>query len=306
VATLKIPVTSPRVLQPNRLYSYDVSIATSGGTSTLNSLGLLSSGQVFGRELVPLGYQDSYLPSFALPPADITQLRVLFGSCRRVACGHIDSMPWIDDLMADGAAYSFTDPLKRPHQMFLCGDQIYADDVFPVHLHFLMDLGKELIGTVAGGGPIERVTVDNIRRKVTPAPTAFNQYGPSEKRFPAARGSHLAARRAPISAHHSRWADEHRGRLGAPVLARRVCGDVPDGVERYLLAAHDRDHRASARPADRRTTDAGPACLARSDSDIPRRAAGLQGGARFRLAGQGETAVAVPELRRVPGPTEGG
>src|SRR5215467_5049068 len=44
VATLKIPVTSPRVLQPGRLYSYDLSIATSSGTSTLNTLGLLTSG----------------------------------------------------------------------------------------------------------------------------------------------------------------------------------------------------------------------------------------------------------------------
>jgi hypothetical protein len=182
VATLRIPVTSPRVLQPGRLYSYDLSIATDSGISTLNTLGLLSVGQVFGRALQPLGYEERFLPSFALPPAEITSLRVVFGSCRRVACDHLDAMVWLDDLMQADAACPFTDPLKRPHQLFLGGDQIYADDVGPVHLRMLIDLGKELIGTTTDGTAIERLMVDHLRRKVSTAPTSFDHYGPSEER----------------------------------------------------------------------------------------------------------------------------
>ena len=59
-------------------------------------------------------------------------------------------MVWIDDLMRENADYSYKDPLKRPHQLFLGGDQIYADDVAPLHLHMLIDLSKELIGTARG------------------------------------------------------------------------------------------------------------------------------------------------------------
>jgi hypothetical protein len=70
--------------------------------------------------------------------------------------------------------------------LFLGGDQIYADDVSPVHLRMLIDLGKALIGTVAGDGAIERLTVDNLRRKVSTAPTAFDHDGPSATRSLAA------------------------------------------------------------------------------------------------------------------------
>ena len=58
----------------------------------------------------------------------------MFGSCRLPANSHLDAMVLIDDLMRENADYDHKDPLKRPHQMFLGGDQIYADDVSPVHL----------------------------------------------------------------------------------------------------------------------------------------------------------------------------
>ena len=55
--------------------------------------------------------------------------------------------------------------MKRPHQLFLGGDQIYADDVSPVHLH-LIDLGSELIGARTGSGEaLETLPVDQIRSK---------------------------------------------------------------------------------------------------------------------------------------------
>ena len=115
VATIKIPTTSPRLLQPGHTYSYDISIATSSQTKTLKTLGLLTVGQLFGKQMEPLGFEENFLPSFSLPPQEITDLRVVYGSCRRVNNDHFDAMVWIDDLMRDNAAYSFRDPLKRPH-----------------------------------------------------------------------------------------------------------------------------------------------------------------------------------------------
>ncbi len=184
LATIKIPTTSPRVLQPGRAYSYDISITTATETKTLKTLGLLTTGQVAGKQLEPLGFEENFLPSFALPPQDITNLRVLFGSCRRPYNDHPDAMVWIDDLMRDNETYSYKDPLKRPHQLFLGGDQIYADDVSPVQLRALIDLGKTLIGTSAATGEaLEHLPVDNVRKKkdgVTPA--GFDDYKASVTR----------------------------------------------------------------------------------------------------------------------------
>ena len=38
------------------------------------------------------------------------------------------------------------EPQKRPHQLFLTGDQIYADDVADVLLFMLMDASETLLG----------------------------------------------------------------------------------------------------------------------------------------------------------------
>ena len=65
--------------------------------------------------------------------AEITDLHVIFGSCRLVNNDHLDAMVWIDDLMAENPAYSYKEANKRPHQLFLGGDQIYADDVVCGH-----------------------------------------------------------------------------------------------------------------------------------------------------------------------------
>ncbi|HVF17381.1 MAG TPA: hypothetical protein VNA21_10725 [Steroidobacteraceae bacterium] len=178
LALIKIPQTSPQ-LQPNRIYSYDLDIKVGDSTHTLNSLGLLTSGTFEGRKVLPLGYEELILPGFALPPEELTDLRVLFGSCRRPGNTHQDAMTLIDDLMDTNPDYSVKDPLKRPHQLFLGGDQIYADDVTDVHSHLLIDLGKELIGKETNGTPREHLMVDSIRKAMKPVAqvTALSDYG---------------------------------------------------------------------------------------------------------------------------------
>ena len=60
----------------------------------------------------------------------------------------------------------FGDPRARIHQLFLGGDQIYADDVDSVMMLRVVELGVELIGTRRRSGPpIERVKVDQVLRR---------------------------------------------------------------------------------------------------------------------------------------------
>ena len=210
LCVIAIPPTSPRLLKAGTIYSYDLEIvATRDGrseTHTLKSLGLLTTGTVNGRRVEALGFDENVLPSFALPPAEITDLRVVFGSCRRPGNRHLDAMVWIDDLMsganglADTEQYSYKDARKRPHQLFLGGDQIYADDVFRVHLYMLIEMGKELIGMDRFGGALEHLMVDNISELLQQPPPAgtpfgFDFYGPNKKRGdPGAAPEHFVFR----------------------------------------------------------------------------------------------------------------
>jgi hypothetical protein len=183
VPLIEIPPTSPRLLEPGKIYSYDIEIKAGTATHTLQSLGLLTTGTSAGRRVEALGFEENALPGFALPPAEITDLRVIFGSCRRVGNDYPDAMVWIDDLMRekpDENPYSYKDANKRPHQLFLGGDQIYADDVGRCHMHMLIDLSKRLIGAESPDGKArERLPVRSIRRKKEgPNPTKLEDYGP--------------------------------------------------------------------------------------------------------------------------------
>jgi hypothetical protein len=60
----------------------------------------------------------------------------------------------VDDLIGGDDRYK--DPRARPHQLFLGGDQIYADDVTAVHMLLVMSLAQELIGP-----SVEQLRVDS-------------------------------------------------------------------------------------------------------------------------------------------------
>lgn len=176
VGLLRIPAASPKLLKPGVIYSYDLAIAEASATHTLASLGLLKSAPTanggpaeWARPHLALGYVDDFLPSFSLPPAKLDDLRIVYGSCRRPANEHPDAMAMIDDIIADASLYA--DALKRPHQLVLGGDQIYADDVWAAHLQMINRLGNELIGNLpdqpdpadATPIPLERIPVDRRR-----------------------------------------------------------------------------------------------------------------------------------------------
>ena len=133
VVTLRLP--AGKTLVPERLYSYDLEIVPQGQTakSTLKSLGLLANDPPNAdpdgnntRHLA-LGFEPDLLPCLVLPPKDLIQLKIAHGSCRSTDNGFQDGLPWLDDLFRRDSAYKSA--TARPHQFFLTGDQIYADEV---------------------------------------------------------------------------------------------------------------------------------------------------------------------------------
>jgi hypothetical protein len=171
VVTAEIPPAAGVSFQPDALYSYDVEIRDAGGTvHTLASLRMLEGGEFDDFVRLPLGYETGQLPSFAPPPSKLEDLNLLYGSCRRP--GHVtpDALALVDDLIsADDRWQSAT---KRPHQLFLGGDQVYADDVEQLHLLVVAEAAVPLIGTTGDPGfpdPVEHLRVDKIAARVDEA-----------------------------------------------------------------------------------------------------------------------------------------
>lgn len=148
VVTLKIDAGSGKTLLPGKIYSYDLTLQTrSGKSENLTSLKLLNSDPIDGHPHLALGYEPGLLPSFALPPVELTDLRLVHGSCRRPGFDSQDGLAWVDDLIIDARRDQFAYALKRPHQLLMSGDQIYADDLLLPQLHMLTEFSKTLIGS---------------------------------------------------------------------------------------------------------------------------------------------------------------
>lgn len=101
-------------LTPGQIYQYDVRAAGTNG----NMQSLLDG--------LELGLGTLKRPSFVLPNAfENGGLRIAHASCRKPHGGGYDALPLLYTALLDTA----TDPKTRPQQLYLTGDQIYADDV---------------------------------------------------------------------------------------------------------------------------------------------------------------------------------
>ncbi|HSM74259.1 MAG TPA: hypothetical protein VK852_06480, partial [Desulfobacterales bacterium] len=136
--TLTLPDTANN-LKPPKIYGYDLKFRRGPGTPEL-SLAEIDDNLLAGDH--PLGYAPGWLPSFCLPPAELKDLNLVHGSCRKPHGEGRDMLAVLDDLIAQERGSH----LLRPHQLFLTGDQIYADDVNLCLLRTLTETGKELIG----------------------------------------------------------------------------------------------------------------------------------------------------------------
>ncbi|MDQ1647761.1 MAG: hypothetical protein QOJ50_3945, partial [Cryptosporangiaceae bacterium] len=65
-----VTVQPSRRMDPGRCYGYDLDFS---GHGNLGSLGLLGA----------LAYEPDHLPSFAVPPARLADVRITHGSCRK-------------------------------------------------------------------------------------------------------------------------------------------------------------------------------------------------------------------------------
>ena len=125
-------------LVTNTVYGYDVALQTKSGTrQTLVGMTLMGGA-------VPIGHVPGERPSFMLPsPRD--KLAIVHASCRKPHGGGPDMLPLVDALVGAGRL-GIPGPRERPQQLFLTGDQIYADDVAPGLLGALMEASELLLG----------------------------------------------------------------------------------------------------------------------------------------------------------------
>ncbi len=128
-------------LTPGTVYSYNVGITAGGVTKDLNGLSLLEDKSTEPKHLA-MGYLPNQLPSFAMPPVSLQDLKIVQTSCRKAHGGGPDALAGLDTLIKQ----HISDGLKRPHQIFMTGDQIYADDIASVLLPELTEAGKQLLG----------------------------------------------------------------------------------------------------------------------------------------------------------------
>ncbi len=112
--------------------------ATAGHLSTP---GILNLDPAAADPLHRLVYPGLPLPSFVLPPEDLNQVSMLHGSCRKPHGVGKEMLSAIDTMLEA----SSQDVANRPQQLFMTGDQVYADDVAASLLFALIDAGKFLL-----------------------------------------------------------------------------------------------------------------------------------------------------------------
>lgn len=160
------------------IYAYDLRFITSDQTEQTLEQALCS-------DLFPqanLSYFNHRKPTFVLPPTDPRHLKLVHGSCRKPHGDGYDALPILDCLIEQAA----DQPEQRPHQLFLTGDQIYADDVADPLLWVASQIGDRLLGwdEKLPIGPKE--------------PADVNYYTPSQ--LPFGRRAEVATRQAGFTA----------------------------------------------------------------------------------------------------------
>lgn len=160
-------------LRAGGIYSYDLVIRRDGQPDVgLLGLGLLQDDPVDPNPAIAdpvrsvagvlplaprhlaLGYEKGFLPSFVLPAPILSDIRLAQASCRKSHAGGSDALAWLDDLI--GAQIDQGD--RRIQQLFLTGDQIYADDVPSCLLPMYHDLAMRLMGDGDASGEEELPT----------------------------------------------------------------------------------------------------------------------------------------------------
>jgi hypothetical protein len=144
VAVTARATNADEVLAWGGLYYYDVFFQPLSENHVpaahLGTPGVLVANPTQANALQRLIYPGHPLPGFVLPPEDLNQVRILHGSCRKPHGVGKEMLSAVDTLLEDSAQIT----VYRPQQLFLTGDQIYADDVAEPLLSMLIDAGEVL------------------------------------------------------------------------------------------------------------------------------------------------------------------
>lgn len=170
-----------KFLKSGTRYAYNVSMSPKAGgpAADLSSLGLLKRDLNATPPVEALGYTDKMLPTFVTVPDDLVKLKIAHGSCRKTFGVGEDGLAFLDRIIKDQR----TTIEQRPQQLFLTGDQIYADEVAEMLLPAINAVGQELIGK-SGNAPRERIALT--------VPGEEQQFWPADLvHFPAARRQKL-------------------------------------------------------------------------------------------------------------------
>jgi hypothetical protein len=165
-----VTVTTPLVA--GKLYYYDVRIADAAGDTNLAALGLLT------LTTGALGYDQGWLPGFTLPGTTPEKLVIVHGSCRKPHGPGLDALAYLDPLLEKHRG----DLSKRPQQLVLTGDQIYADDVAAQMLEVVLELTTRLF--------------PNRKEQLPVGPQVFTA---DRRNFPPDRRQDLIAMRAGLT-----------------------------------------------------------------------------------------------------------
>jgi len=149
LVTIKLDPAEPP-LDPGQIYSYDLQVVTPSDRKGLRQLNMLQNElpatdpTLFAERPLglALGYVAGRLPSFVTAPPTIETVRLAHCSCRKTFSPGRDALAWLDDVIEQ----RLTNASERPQQLFLTGDQIYADDFSGALLVMLSGLAADLMG----------------------------------------------------------------------------------------------------------------------------------------------------------------
>ena len=175
-------------LSSDRLYAYDLQFIAEQPYSLEQALAntaanTAATASAPHRPIPSISYFAHQKPTFTLPPEQLSDLKIVHGSCRKPHGAGFDTLPILDCLIESAA----NNPKERPHQLFLTGDQIYGDDVAAPLLGLATPLGDTLLGWEERL-PVNRSHIDDEIHHTRP------------QKLPAGKRDRLATQRAGLTA----------------------------------------------------------------------------------------------------------
>ena len=136
--------TSQTKLESTKIYAYNIYFGDSAAalTNDLNTAKLLTAPEPDTNHFPVLGYNPGRLPTIIIAGDKLEDLHLIHGSCRKIHGNGDESFRHVDSLIKKNIAIA--DLSKRPQQLFLTGDQIYADEIPKLALPFINALGTQI------------------------------------------------------------------------------------------------------------------------------------------------------------------